>query len=204
MNVTSHRDPTPHIRIKDIFPDDILHSIWNEIDELHQHLLPPKETGSAHSNNQLLKQNSGLYLYKHYGDNSRDSQIANAIHNVVFHPQIVDAWCYDHLSKMIKITNWETVLLSYYNEGDLYRPHHDVAMFTTLIWLWREPKAFTGGDLKLNQYDHMIKAENNSGIIFLSPEIHSVSSVIKTNHWLNKMDNYGRYCISHFCGIKNV
>tara|TARA_B100001250_G_scaffold117592_1_gene99824 strand:+ start:595 stop:1209 length:615 start_codon:yes stop_codon:yes gene_type:complete len=204
MNVTSHRDPTPHIRIKDIFSDDILYSIWNEIDELHDHLLPPKNTGSAHRNNQLLKQNSGLYLYSHYKDSVESSKIINAIHNVVFHPQIMDAWCYDHLSKMIKITNWETVLLSYYNEGDLYRPHHDVAMFTTLIWLWREPKAFTGGDLKLNQYDHMIKAENNSGIIFLSPEIHSVSSVIKTNHWLNKMDNYGRYCISHFCGIKNV
>ena len=126
------------------------------------------------------------------------------MHNVVFHPLLVDTWSHDHLSKMLKITNWETVLLSYYDEGDLYYPHHDVAMFTTLIWLWREPKAFTGGDLILNQYDHMIKAENNSGVIFLSPEIHSVTPVMKTNRWLNKMDNYGRYCISHFCGIKNV
>ena len=203
MKVTSHYHPTPHITIENIFPDDVLDSIWNEVDELHEHLLPPKETGSAHNNGELLKQNSGLYLYKHYGDKAGSSQIVQAMHNVVFHPQIVSAWKHDHLSKMVRITNWETCLLSYYNEGDSYHPHHDIAVFTTLIWLWREPKAFTGGDLTLNEYGYTIKAQNNCGIIFLSPEIHSVDSVLKTNRWLNKMDNYGRYCLTHFCGINH-
>ena len=37
MKVTSHYHPTPHITIENIFPDDVLDSIWNEVDELHEH-----------------------------------------------------------------------------------------------------------------------------------------------------------------------
>tara|TARA_B100000035_G_scaffold270864_1_gene245377 strand:- start:48 stop:653 length:606 start_codon:yes stop_codon:yes gene_type:complete len=201
MKVTFHSEPTPHLRIKDVFSDRVLESIWSEIAVLHAHLLPPDETGSAHFDNKLLKQNSGLYLYPYYGDSVGVSPIVNAMHNVVFNPQAVEAWDPIHLSKMIKITNWETVLLSYYDSGDRYRSHYDVAMFTTLVWLWKEPKAFTGGDLKLDEYDYTIEAENNCGVIFLSPDVHSVSPVAMTHR---EMHNSGRYCISHFCGIKNV
>lgn len=201
MIVSFHEDPTPHLLLQNVFSDSILKSVWREVNDLHNHLLAPKETGSAHSSNMLLKRNSGLYLYPHYNNNSKASSILNAVHNIVFNPQTINAWTIPYIEKMVKITNWETVLLSYYNQGDHYRSHHDVAVFTTLIWLWNEPKAFIDGDLKFDDYNHTIKAKNNCGVIFLSPERHSVNPITITNE---EIHNPGRYCISHFCGIKNV
>lgn len=201
MKVTFHSYPTPHLLLEDVFSDSILESVWSEVNNLHGHLLLPKQTGSAHSSNKLLKRNSGLYLYPHYRNNCKASPIINALHDVVFNPQTIDAWGVPYIKNMVKVTNWETVLLSYYNQGDHYRSHHDVAVFTTLLWLWNKPKAFDGGNLKLDEYDHIITAQNNCGVMFLSAEKHSVDTVNIRNE---DVQNPGRYCISHFCGVKNV
>lgn len=198
MKVTYIDEPTPHLLLEDVFSD--LDPIWSEINTLHEHLLPPKETGAAYNSNTLLKKNSGLYLYKHYANSGINSPILNALHNVVFNPDTVKHWKIPYIKRMMETTNWETALLSYYKQGDYYRPHHDVAVFTTLIWLWNEPKAFVNGDLKFTDYDYTVSVKNNCGIIFLSPERHSVDPVIIID---KSVVNPGRYCLSHFCGITN-
>ena len=37
-------------------------------------------------------------------------------------------------------TNSDTSFVSYYEEGDSFKPHFDVFQFTALIWLYKEPK----------------------------------------------------------------
>ena len=49
-------------------------------------------------------------------------------------------------------TNSDTSFVSYYEEGDSFKPHFDVFQFTALIWLYKEPRQFEGGDLILNYF----------------------------------------------------
>ena len=46
-------------------------------------------------------------------------------------------------------TNSDSTMISYYDTGKYYKPHIDSTHFTCLIWLFKEPKQFKGGDLKL-------------------------------------------------------
>lgn len=200
MRVTYCDSPTPHLLLEDVYTSNQLNIIWEEIDSLQKHLLLPDKTGSAFEFGPL-KKNSGLYLYKHYASGV-SSPICKSLHGIAYNPDTVDTWGNPWIKQMVKTTNWETTLLSYYNDSDYYKPHHDVAVFTTLIWLWKEPKAFVDGDFILNNYDYTVPVKNNCGIIFLSSEKHSVNPVRITDADLH--DTPGRYCLTHFCGIKNL
>ena len=60
--------------------------------------------------------------------------------------------------------------------------------FTVLIWLYDEPKGFTGGDLIFNDFDVTIPCKNNTGVIFLGPWHHEVTEV----------KGQGRYTLTMF------
>ena len=87
-----------------------------------------------------------------------------------------------------------SAILTYYENNDKYDTHYDNALFTILIWLYKEPKKFEGGDLKLTDINKTIKCVNNRMVIFPSYYEHAVLP-IKMN---NKDKGYGRYTISHF------
>ena len=97
-------------------------------------------------------------------------------------------------------SNADSSLLSYYEESDHYKPHHDVSLWTCLIWMVREPRLFDGGDFKLNEPDVEIKLKNNRMVMFPSCFLHSVSPI--KFHTQPKDMGYGRYCITHFYNSK--
>ena len=92
-------------------------------------------------------------------------------------------------------TNSDTSFISYYENEDNFKPHFDVFQFTALIWLYKEPKKFTGGNLVLHDFDNEeIKVKNNRLVFFPSYYLHSVTPIkIK-----DEEEGMGRYCISHF------
>ncbi len=85
-------------------------------------------------------------------------------------------------------------ILTYYENNDKYDTHHDNALFTILIWLYKEPKMFEGGNLLLTDINKTIRCVNNRMLIFPSYYEHAVLP-IKMN---SKIKGYGRYTISHF------
>ena len=93
-------------------------------------------------------------------------------------------------------SNRDNCLVSYYEENDHYKPHHDVSLWTCLIWMVREPRLFDGGNFKLEEPDVEIKLKNNRMIMFPSCFLHSVSPI--KFHTQPKEMGYGRYCITHF------
>ena len=97
-------------------------------------------------------------------------------------------------------SNADSSLLSYYEESDHYKPHHDVSLWTCLIWMVREPRLFDGGDFKLNEPDVEIKLKNNRMVMFPSCFLHSVSPI--KFHTQPKDMGYGRYCVTHFYNSK--
>ena len=92
--------------------------------------------------------------------------------------------------------NKDSAMVSYYEDNDYYKHHHDTFMWTCLIWLYKEPKQFDGGDLHLADPDTEIKLKNNRMVMFPSCYSHAVSP-IKFKSKLKEL-GWGRFCITHF------
>lgn len=197
MKVKTIEGPTPHILLEDVFTDEQLKSIWTELEFLHPSLVDGSNTAPAKSDDGvILKQNTGMFLYETYQD-SVVSPICENTAMVAWRSSLRDFWSSSWTKTMYDKTNWDAIMVSYYGDTDYYHPHHDESVFTMLLWLWKEPKKFSGGNLYFPDVNHAVECRNNCGIIFMSTETHGVQPVE-----LNE-EGYGRYCISMFSGISN-
>ena len=198
MKVTFFEKPTPHLFLENIFTEEELNFVWSEIVFLQPKFQDPKSTSAAELDNKLFKKNSGLFLYPVY-KNPFYYDIIKYIHSKIYHNKdLIEKWNIPWLKKTFEICNWDTALVSYYGDSDYYDSHGDKSIFTSLMWIWKEPKSFIGGEFFFDNYSHKVEVKNNSGVIFLSTELHSVTPVkiVKEN-----FKNCGRYCISSFCGL---
>lgn len=194
-------EPTSYLYLEDIFSDEELNLMWSEIEVLTPSLDPPGITGSAFyedDDKTLKKNNMGLFLHETYA-RPQVSPIISHTEKVLFDKLAnkfeQNNWFY----KTYRMCNWNTILLSYYEDGQYYEPHRDVAVFTALFWLWKEPKKFKGGNLMFTEHGHIIECKNNCGILFPSAEEHQVFPVNLEEEYRNQ--NLGRYVISTFCGV---
>src|SRR6056300_1165132 len=113
-----------------------------------------------------------------------------------FHKKITQAFKNTNtaLDKVFTDTNASSTLISYYETNDKYDEHYDVFQYTVLIWVYKEPKSFKGGDLVFTKLNKKIECKNNRMILFPSFYYHSVEPVtMKTDN-----EGYGRYAITHF------
>ena len=91
-------------------------------------------------------------------------------------------------------TNSDSTMTSYYEDGDHFVSHFDVFQFTVLIWLYKEPKGFEGGDLIFDDWGKKVEIKNNRMVLFPSYYLHRVDKIkMKT-----KDKFMGRYAITHF------
>jgi len=100
-----------------------------------------------------------------------------------------------------KHTNFNSSFISYYEDGDYYKSHTDIALFSCLIWIYKEPKNFTGGDITFSQCNTTIQCKNNRMIFFPSYYLHEVSEI---NLIDKNKSNSGRFCITHFFYINGL
>ena len=77
--------------------------------------------------------------------------------------------------KQFEITDNDCSVISYYDNGDKYDEHFDAFMHTAIIWFYKEPKKFEGGDFRLPELNETIECLHNRMIIFPSCYLHSVS-----------------------------
>ncbi len=99
-------------------------------------------------------------------------------------------------------SNTDNTMVSYYEENDHYRPHHDTFLWTTLIWFVKEPRLFDGGNFVLNDLGYEIRLHHNRMVMFPSCFMHSVTPV--KFHTNPKEPGYGRWTITHFYNSKPV
>ena len=186
MKYTYSEDPCPCVLLEDVFDETQLDEVWKEIDFIR--LSYQSDTGGARDDDgKLMKNNNGMFLnevftspdyskiMKHTTQQLFDNGWWHGIHHTWF-------------GKMYGRMNHKSMLISEYSDGGYYHPHSDFDVFTALIWLWKEPKPFEGGDFYFVDRNKKITPENNSGIIFLGSEPHAVDEV--------KGD--GRFVISTF------
>lgn len=87
-------------------------------------------------------------------------------------------------------------IVSYYDNAHEYKTHHDNPQFTALIWFFKEPKKFTGGDFIFTQSNVNVKCKHNRMVLFPSYYLHKVTPVLLDNEYRNK--GLGRFTITHF------
>lgn len=101
------------------------------------------------------------------------------------------------MSRSFLTSNCDRTLISYYNDSDYYKPHHDTFLFTTIIWFHRNPKRYTGGDLILPEINTEIESKHNRLIFFPSFIQHEVTPLKMQDPKPNFL-GWGRYSITHF------
>ena len=147
-------------------------------------------------NGKSISNSKRIYLDEIYGDNRQDSNILN-FYKKIISPEVKEAYRHTTPSwRLFEITNHDCSQVSYYeNEGD-YKEHFDKYMHTCLIWFYKEPKRFTGGDLTFTQSKQTVECKHNRMILFPSYYLHAVDEVSMEYKYRGK--GLGRYCLSHF------
>ena len=87
-------------------------------------------------------------------------------------------------------------MISYYDNSQEYKPHFDTVQFTSIIWFYKEPKKFVGGDFIFTQPNQTIECKHNRMIFFPSYYMHSVTPVSIAPE--NRDKGLGRFAITNF------
>jgi hypothetical protein len=202
MNIDDTYKDQNILLIEDTFDEFELIEIWKELDFITNKniMLPPELTHSAlNPDKKPIKNNSAVFLFNIYSDHSI-SPIIRYTANKLFSKQISEEYVkINYMNNFFKSTNGHTTFVSYYEENDFYDFHKDESLYTSLTYLYREPKFFEGGDLlfKVNNSEVEIKIKNNFSVIFPSFYEHSVSPVSMLKEYGGLSGN-GRYCITQF------
>jgi len=93
-------------------------------------------------------------------------------------------------------SNVDSSMVSYYEQDDHYKPHHDTSLWTACTWFVREPRLFDGGDFDFPESGCQIKLKHNRSIYFPSCYLHHVSPI--NFHTKPEEIGYGRFTITHF------
>ena len=197
MKVEYITDPFPYTLIDDFYDQKELDGIWQELDFYcyPEKLYPSDKTMPAldqHGN--VMKKNHGLSLDAVYRDQRILSNILSINRKILQSDTIKNhpSWFYQNLYIDLDFT-----LLSYYENGDYYKPHQDSGTLTILTWLYKgEEKKFSGGDFHFTDFNIDIEVKNNRMIIFPSMIWHAVDKIKMKEEDLGQ--GLGRWCLTQF------
>lgn len=201
--IKTARDPLyPHIIIDNWYTEEELGLIWKELDfyssreiatiEKAENTIVAKDLKGESKSNAFR-----FYLWDTYTvKGTKFSHIIQALYKQQSEEfkKIVEKGMPLHHNNYIN-TNTDSTMVSYYDHEQEYKSHKDSTQFTFLVWLYKEPKKFKGGDFCLTEANKRIKCIPNRMVMFPSYLGHKVYPV--------KMDSDakfgdGRYCVTHF------
>ncbi|MDA9761357.1 2OG-Fe(II) oxygenase [bacterium] len=195
-------NPTfPFLVIDNWYTPEEEKAVWKELDFFSA---TPKEQIDRAENTIVARNPDGTArstAYRFYIDSFYNKRELSPIINCMYKQKtpefhkIMEDNCMPYARSFLS-SNGDSSLLSYYEENDHYKPHHDTFAWTCLIWMVREPRLFNGGDFKLNEPDIEVKLKNNRMVMFPCCYLHSVSPV--KFHTQPKEIGYGRYTLTHF------
>jgi hypothetical protein len=202
LTIELKQEPFPHAIIRNFYTEKELSLIWRELDFYTSpvKLVDSQALGGAIDN--LTK----LPLSKHYGvdldfiyEKKREMSDILTLNRKVFDASVTNTIC--QLSPLVwdlKQVNVDWTKVKYYEDGEFYQAHKDAARFTFLTYLYKEPKAFTGGDLHFEEFNYTIPIENNM-VVFMKGCIKHASTELKMNDYVTeKFSGYGKYTIAQF------
>jgi hypothetical protein len=195
MNITNYDvGGLPVVKIENYYTEEELKLLWTDIDLLTvaNQLLSPKQNFSAvDSDNKPLKNNMGANIDALFPDRNQ-SRILKVNRKIfTLSDDLVKTHKY---FRFLKYSNMDATKIAYYEEGEHYKKHFDHAAITAVTIHYKEPKAFTGGELVFEDGELVIPCENNTAIIFPSILYHEVKDIMM----LEQKSGYGRYSLIQF------
>jgi hypothetical protein len=199
MEIKSSGTQIPFLIIQNLYNEDELRMIKKEIDFIHSAGCFTENTGSAISDGNKSKKGKGIWLDSVYTDRNT-SMILRLNRKPICDDKIKQAFI--NLSPYHNSYTWinkDTTLLHYYENGDLYKSHHDSTVFSCITWFFNSPKKFKGGNLTFTDLNVSIEIEDNMCVIFPSVLWHEVEE-IKMQEDVGDEKN-GRYSLAQFLSI---
>ena len=193
MNLSNLSHPFYHTLIHDFYDDEEQKLVWEELEFLNKpnKLLSPDRTGDP-----LASPNKkSIFLDALYGHNQQVSNILT-VNRKIFN--ILDLMKENTFSNYLRSVNirYQT-MLSYYEDKAYYSSHRDAFTVSSVTTFWKEPKKFTGGELRFVDFDYTPEMYHNSTIIFPSFVNHEVTPIcMENNDGIN-----GRYTLNQFYAI---
>ena len=183
----------PYIVIDNFLTEDDQSIIMSELDTIIRPCMRRENTGEAIKDDFSVKNVNACFLTDIYAEPNASPTfrvMRNYFVKDFFEAIAQSHWAFEWLAR----TNFnEFAQFLYYDEKDNYEAHPDQADLTSLLWLAKEPRGFSGGDLIIEN-EKTVEFKHNRMVLFNLATMHEVTSVKKT---LN-LDGHGRYCISHF------
>jgi hypothetical protein len=185
--------------VDNMYTQDELNVMTTEMEFLTSpfRMFGPDRTGTAiDENGAIMKKNLGVFLDSFYCN--RGSSDILRINRKLFSSEIMDAFAEIHPSyDLIRKSNYNTTLVSYYEESDHYKPHADVSVFSAVTWFFKEPRSFTGGEFIFTDHKLNIEIKNNRMVLFPGSYVHEVLP-IKMNNGYTPLNGDGRYSMTQF------
>jgi hypothetical protein len=201
MNIEVYEEAKlPIVVIRDFYEEHELASIWRTLDSIDtKYLMMPWETGTARDGNGAPKRNTGIFLNQII--NMENAQLCNLLRETRkiynYTNELIEVSQLFYVLEQAKGTNRNGMLISYYENGDSYFPHRDHSNITILYWFNRNPKSFTGGDMRIG--DTVIDYADNSVVLFPSVMEHEVGMVSMQPS--DCRQGLGRYCVTEFVNL---
>lgn len=195
----------PFLMIDNFYNETEEEMIWNELEyhSIVNNFIYDKgdknngEGGVAVDSNGIpMAKLTRIYLDEIYRGNRNNSNILKCYFKIVsdnvieHYMKTTPAWV------TFDSSDYDVSQVSYYENDYYYKSHFDSFMHTALVWFYRKPKKFTGGDLKFTQSGQVVECIHNRMILFPSYYMHEVSNVNMDEKYLNQ--GLGRFCLSHF------
>ena len=205
----------PYLLVDDFYTPDEYNLIFEELESFQdifeyddspelQRVLTNSDTDIDFKNNlNGLSNKTRLFLDRTYKNRREESAILSTYIDKIYTDEIIDAYKQTTpASASFLHTNSDYTQISYYEDGDTYVEHFDSVLHTCLIYMHKEPKRFTGGNLIFTESNQIINFKNNRLVIFPSYYMHAVNEVSMNEIYKNK--GLGRYCITHFFSITAI
>jgi len=177
-------------------------AVWKELDYISSidagQLDRAENTIVARDSNGNPKGKSYRWYYSNFFTDFslKYSTIYNTHHKIYqknFKEQIEKCTPY---SRSFFTTNRSNILISYYEDNDYYDSHFDTFLWTSCIWMVKEPRKFSGGDFIFDESNTEIKLKNNRAVFFPCCYLHT-STPIKFNSPTHNFGD-GKYTITSF------
>ena len=126
-------DKVPYLLKRDVFSDEELRLIFDELQFLNNSYLmqPPENTASAAIDGNIIKKNKGVFLRNVYCREDASSIIRLLKDKL---EQCVHEYSELHITNLTSAgTNELWFLVSYYENADYYKPHEDATFATALL-----------------------------------------------------------------------
>ena len=197
--VTAYNKPLPYVYIENMYTEKELGLIYQELDfyQANKDTFLTRDTeatkGARDAKGQHQKKNGGFFMQDIY--QSGVSPIVRFTSGI-FGPKVFQHesnYFFNEFAPMMS-----GFLVSYYEDKDYYKPHRDLDVATMCIWIWKEPKKFSGGEFSFSDFPEVkFETANNCAIMFPGQYRHQVNP-IKMDKEAAYEEGMGRYSFTLF------